>query len=130
MGHIIWGTSLRIIFVVEHRAKLAKRNCKVVIAFRTSKSSPKAVSDLCSKVKVILNSKIRKFGVRNTYYFLRLVNKESTRSTGPGIYMYSYRLKVTMKIFLPWILIFQTLNRFGQPPKNLTTITSLALIFW
>ena len=41
-------------YVVEYHKKLAKRNCKVIIAFRTTKSSPKSVSDLCSQIKVNL----------------------------------------------------------------------------
>ena len=41
-------------YAVEDHKKLAKRNCKVIIAFRTTKCSPKSVSDLCSQIKVNL----------------------------------------------------------------------------
>ena len=50
-GNKVWDET---IWSVEHHKKLAKRNCKVIIAFRTSKASPKSVSDLCSQIKVDL----------------------------------------------------------------------------
>ena len=82
-------------YVVEDHKKLAKRNCKVIIAFRTTKSSPKSVSDLCSQIKVNL-----------------------TFVTGSKIYFFIYRRNVTVKTFLLLILIFQVLNQFEPQRKN------------